>query len=43
MIDDGASEIMVPINDDVNYNDMEEVNPEDVKDPLDEDGEEDEE
>jgi hypothetical protein len=27
---------MVPISDEINYNDLEEVNPEDIKDPLDE-------
>ena len=43
--DDATSEIMVPIHDEINYNNLDEVNPEDIKDPLDEDeeGEEDEE
>ena len=35
--DDVASEIMVPIAEQVNYNNLDEINPEDIKDPLNED------
>jgi len=40
---DTASELMVPINDEVNYNNLDEVNPEDIKDPLEEEENEEEE
>ena len=33
---------MVPINEEVNYNDLEDVNPEDIKDTLEEDDNEEE-
>jgi len=46
--EDLANEIIVPITDTaamggINYNDLDDVNPEDIKDPLNEDGDEEEE
>lgn len=41
--DDAASDIMVPISEEVNYNDLDEVNPEDINDPLEEEENEEEE
>jgi len=41
--DDVVSEIMVPIHEDPNYKDIENMNPEDIQDPLNEDEDEDEE
>lgn len=35
--------MMVPITDEIDYNDMDEVNPEDIKDPLEEDDDNEEE
>lgn len=40
--DDVASEIMVPITEEINYNNLDDVSPEDIKDPLNEDDEEEE-
>ena len=34
---------MVPINEEINYNNLDEVNPDDIKDPLDEEEENEEE
>jgi len=41
--DDAASEIMVPINDEINYNDLDDVNADDIRDPDEEENEEEEE
>jgi hypothetical protein len=41
--DDAASEIMVPIQEEITYNDLENMNPDDIKDPLNEDDMEEEE
>jgi hypothetical protein len=38
-----ASEIMVPIQEEINFNNLEDINPEDIKDPLNEDENEEEE
>ena len=35
--DDAASEIIVQINEEIDYNDIENMNPDDIKDPLNED------